>query len=129
RAASNDEAPEQSVAQEARRGYSLLMVGIEPCIAPDGSCHAKVSKLARAFEGSLAVVAARGEHGKNPLDSPLRILTPVVGNEQSRQGAEVAVTLAKAAQAAVAALLVVSRQAGSQYHRRREVRAVAEEIN
>jgi nucleotide-binding universal stress UspA family protein len=39
------------------------------------------------------------------------------------------VTLAKAAQAVVSALLVVSRAAGSNDHRRREAHAVAEEIS
>ena len=63
----------------------------------------------REFDGSLAVAIARGAHAGDPLDAPLKILTPVSGNEQLRRGAELAMTLARAAGAEVTALLVISR--------------------
>jgi nucleotide-binding universal stress UspA family protein len=120
--------PEEAIAEEARRGYDLLVVGVDPTIGARGVFHENVSKLVRDFEGSIAVVAARGAHTKDPIASTMNILTPVTGNENSRRGAEVAVTLAKAAEAEAVALSVISRQARNKRQRRREADALADEV-
>jgi Kef-type K+ transport system membrane component KefB/nucleotide-binding universal stress UspA family protein len=122
----HDTPADRAIAEEARRGYGLLMVGVDPVAAPGGSFHENVSRLVREFDGSLAVAIARGAHAGDPLDAPLKILTPVSGNEQSRRGAELAMTLARAAGAEVTALLVISR--GIKGQRRRELHAISEEI-
>lgn len=120
--------PAEAIAEEARRGYDLLVVGVDPTVAASGGFHENVSKLVRDFEGSIAIVAARGAHEKDPISSMLKILTPVTGNENSRRGAEIAVTLAKAADAEATALSVISRGARNRRQRQREADAIVDEV-
>src|SRR3954470_18295374 len=103
---------EEAIALEAQRGYDLLLVGIERT-APSRQegFHDDVSKLVSQFEGSLAIVVARGEHAKDPAGPLKKILIPVTGNENSRRGAEVGITIARAADADVVAMSVVQREA------------------
>src|SRR5262249_9623144 len=96
-------APEQALAEEARRGYDLLVVGIARVAAPRGGFHEDLSSLVGKFEGSLAVVAAHDRFEQDPAAPIENILAPVTGNENSRRGAEVAVTLARAARARISA--------------------------
>jgi Kef-type K+ transport system membrane component KefB/nucleotide-binding universal stress UspA family protein len=124
----HDVPSDAAIAEEARRGYDLLVVGVEPTVAARGSFHGSVSKLVRDFEGSIAIVVARGHHATDPIGSPLNILTPVTGNENSRRGAEIAVTLAEAAKTVAAALSVISRGAKNRQQRRREADALAQEV-
>jgi Kef-type K+ transport system membrane component KefB len=119
---------EKAIIDEARLGYDLLVIGIEETVASRGGFHDTVSKLVRDFDGSIAIAVARGVHAKDPLDEKLKILTPVTGNENSRRGAEVAITLAKAANANVAALSVISREARNKRQRREEAKAIVKEI-
>src|SRR6185295_12296088 len=71
--------PDQAVATEARKGYGLLMVGLEPECAQAGGFHGKIIEVARSFEGPIAVVAARGAARDDPSRSRLHILVPVNG--------------------------------------------------
>ena len=59
----------------------------------------------------------------------MHVLTPVTGNENSRRGAEVAISLAKAGNGTAAALSVIGRTAENQRQRKREAEAVVKEIN
>jgi len=120
--------PDEAIAEEARRGYDLLVVGVDPTVAPGGGFHANVSKLVRDFEGSIAVIIARGAHAKDPIGADLKVLTPVTGNENSRRGAEIALTIAKAADAEAAALFVISREAKNKRRHRQEAETLADEI-
>jgi len=97
------EPPEQTVEREARKGYDLLMIGIEPN-AEDGSFDPRVTRIADGFEGPFAVTVARGGHRRPEPGRPLDILVPVTGTAYSRNGAEVAVMLARADQGSVTAL-------------------------
>jgi len=124
----HDLAPDEALAQEARRGYDLLVIGIARVVAPRGGFHADLSQLVGKFEGSLAVVVARGGLEQDPEAKIGSLLTPVTGNENSRRGAEVALTLARSASARTAALSVTSPQARRQRQVRREAKAIAEEI-
>jgi Kef-type K+ transport system membrane component KefB/nucleotide-binding universal stress UspA family protein len=124
----HDATPDEAIAQEARRGYDLLVIGIAHVAAPRGGFHEDMSKLVGKFEGSIAVVAARAPLAEDPAAPIENILTPVTGNENSRRGAEVAVTLASSAHAKVAALSVASPEARNQQRLRREAKAVADEI-
>ncbi len=54
---------EEAVASEARKGYDLLVIGVEPVVAPEGGFHPEVARIARGFEGPLAVAVARGAAG------------------------------------------------------------------
>jgi nucleotide-binding universal stress UspA family protein len=117
-----------AIAEEARRGYDLLIVGIDPTASPRGEFHENVSRLVSDFEGSIAIVDARGAHALDPDQPVTKILLPVTGNEYSRRGAEAGVTLAKGAAAEATALSVISREAKNKQRRRRESQAVAKEI-
>jgi Kef-type K+ transport system membrane component KefB/nucleotide-binding universal stress UspA family protein len=100
-----DAPAEETVASEARKGYDLLIIGIEN-VARKAEFHEDVNRIAAEFEGPLAIVAARGAHLERPLQSALNILVPVTGTEASRRAAEIAVAIAQAAGAPVTALYV-----------------------
>ncbi len=105
------ELTEQAIAEEARKGYDLLLIGVEPAISTDGEIDAKIAGVAVAFEGPLAIAVARGPHGREPAGaSHLDILVPITGTGHSRRGAEVAVALARASLGRVTMLHVVSRE-------------------
>jgi len=118
----------EAVGEEARRGYDLMIVGVQPVATGRGEFSAQVSKLAAVFEGSIAIVDTRGIHAKRPLGQTLNMLVPVTGSETSRRGAEVALTIAKSARASVATLSVISNDTRNQRQRRKEAGAVLEEI-
>jgi Kef-type K+ transport system membrane component KefB/nucleotide-binding universal stress UspA family protein len=100
-----DAPAEETVASEARKGYDLLIIGIEN-VARKAEFHEDVNRIATEFEGPLAIVAARGAHLERPLQSALNILVPVTGTETSRRAAEIAIAIAQAAGATVTALYV-----------------------
>jgi Kef-type K+ transport system membrane component KefB/nucleotide-binding universal stress UspA family protein len=112
-----DTAIEESVGKQARKGFDLMVIGVDPTMSPKGGFHGAVSRIANAFDGSIAVVAARGRHDGDPSESGLDILVPVTGNEASLRGAEMAVALARAARSPVTALSVLSAGAGTERDR------------
>jgi nucleotide-binding universal stress UspA family protein len=97
---------EQAVAAAAKRGHDLLFIGVERTVGATGGFHDDVARLARGFEGPLAVVAARGVHLAEPIEGPLNILVPVTGADASRRGAELAFTLGRAANGPITILHV-----------------------
>ena len=102
-----EEAPKaEAVAEEAKKGYSLMIVGLEKTVARRNEFHEDITKLATGFEGPLAVVDARGKLLEEPLDAKFNILVPVNGNEYSRRAAEVAIAIARASRAPLMALYV-----------------------
>ena len=123
----HDGAPDEAIATEARRGYDLLVVGIDN-VAKGGGFHEKLSMLVRHFEGSLAIAVARGAHAEDPSARVSTVLVPVTGNENARRGAEVALTVTHAAHAQAIALSIISRSAKNRQQLRRETKAVADEI-
>jgi Kef-type K+ transport system membrane component KefB/nucleotide-binding universal stress UspA family protein len=101
--------PAVAVASEARKGYDLLIIGAERMVALQGGFHEDVERVAAAFQGPLAIVAARGAHLARPLDGSLsRLLVPVTGTNASRRAAEVALALVRATSASMTALYVLS---------------------
>jgi nucleotide-binding universal stress UspA family protein len=78
-----------------------------------------VARIARGFEGPLAVAVARGVQVEDPLRTGLDILVPVTGTEVSRRAAEVALALAQASSTPVTALYVLSSSPGAITVRRR----------
>jgi nucleotide-binding universal stress UspA family protein len=103
----NSRAPEIAVSKEARKGYDLLVIGVERTTAAHGGFHEQIARMAEGFEGPLAVALARGAHVQQPPGRSLNILVPVRGNKVSRRGAEVALALARAGKGAVTALYVM----------------------
>jgi len=98
-------APEEAVTKEARKGYDLLLLGVDRTTAVHGGFHEQVARMAAGFEGPLAVAVARGSHLRELPKERLNILVPVRGNKVSRRGAEVA--LARASPSVVTALYVM----------------------
>jgi nucleotide-binding universal stress UspA family protein len=95
RAEATAEQAEEIVARESRKGYDLMMIGVDETVGPDGALHEDVARVVGDFEGSLGVAIARGAHREDPTRR-LKILVPVSGNNVSRRAAEVAVMLARA---------------------------------
>jgi Kef-type K+ transport system membrane component KefB/nucleotide-binding universal stress UspA family protein len=83
---------EEAVTSEARKGYDLLIVGIDHMKAKDGAFDENINRIAGAFEGPIAIVMAQGEHLAHPNER-LNILLPVAGTEVSRRAAELAFSL------------------------------------
>jgi hypothetical protein len=72
------EPTEEVIAEEARKGYDLLLIGVEPAVAARGEIHENVARVAQAFEGPLAIAVARGPHREEPAAAThLDILVPV----------------------------------------------------
>jgi Kef-type K+ transport system membrane component KefB/nucleotide-binding universal stress UspA family protein len=130
----NDDAPTgEAVANEAKKGYDLLFVGIENTHAKSGAFHQDVGRIAAAFQGPLAIVAANGDHLKEPERSPLHILVPVTGNEVSRRAAEVAIALARACDQPITALYVATSgtsnaRKGRGFRARQQEQAILKDI-
>jgi Kef-type K+ transport system membrane component KefB/nucleotide-binding universal stress UspA family protein len=129
----HDAPTEEAVAQEAKKGYDLLFVGVENTRAKNGAFHADVSRIAAAFAGPLAIVAGNGD----PLDKakaiPARILVPVTGSEVSRRAAEVAIAIAGACERPITALYVSTpgaseRRSRGGFRARRQEQAIMKEI-
>ncbi len=101
----------QAIAEEAKKGYDLLLIGLEPAVAADGEIDPEIAGIAAAFDGPVAIAVARGPHHRDPaVASHLDILAPITGTGHSRRGAEVAVVLARASLGRVTILHVVSRE-------------------
>jgi len=99
------------IAEEAKKGYDLMIIGLEKTTHRGKDFHESVTTLAQGFEGPLAITAARGDLAKKP-DGKLSILVPVNGTEPSRRAAEVAITKARATKAPLTELYDTERSAG-----------------
>jgi Kef-type K+ transport system membrane component KefB len=127
---------EQSVANEAKKGYDLLLVGVGNTAAKrdtksaaksGGVFHPDVARIALAFEGPLAIVIGKGVHLKQPERSPLEILVPVNGTDVSRRAAEVAIAIARACDCPITALYVANTGGSNGGRKRLGFRAGQEE--
>jgi Kef-type K+ transport system membrane component KefB/nucleotide-binding universal stress UspA family protein len=99
----------KALADEARKGYDLLVVGIANTRDPKGGFSEDLSLITQSFDGPLALVDTRGR-GHNPARLRRgRILIPVTGTEFSRRGVEVGLILARTSDAQVTALYVTPR--------------------
>jgi len=103
-----DAQPEEAVASEARKGYDLLLIGIDNTVAPQGGFHEEIERIAAAFEGPVAVLVSRGRRFDRWLEHPTDILAPISGTKVSRNAAEIALVLARMSDAALTALYVRS---------------------
>jgi nucleotide-binding universal stress UspA family protein len=111
------EPTEEAIADEAKKGYDMLLVGVEPAVAVQGKIDEKVARVSQAFEGPLAIAVARGSHREEPAAAThLNILVPVTGTEYSRRGAEVALALARASLGSVTVLYVARRGRSARRH-------------
>jgi Kef-type K+ transport system membrane component KefB/nucleotide-binding universal stress UspA family protein len=113
------------VAEEAEKGYSLMIVGLEKTVARRNQFHDDVTKIASGFEGPLALVDVRDKLLEHPLRAELNILVPINGTEYSRRAAEVAIAIARASHAPLTALYVAP---GGRKRSRRYEEAILKDI-
>jgi Kef-type K+ transport system membrane component KefB/nucleotide-binding universal stress UspA family protein len=97
---------QEAIAEEAKKGYDLMIIGMEKTSIRHDQFHDDVASLAAGFDGPIVVTDARKEHLENPLHGKLSILVPVNGTEPSRRAAEIAIALARASKAPLTALYV-----------------------
>ncbi|UHC19221.1 cation:proton antiporter [Methylobacterium currus] len=102
----------EAVGEEAAKGYDLLIVGIDPTVAPEGGLADAVAGAAERFDGPLAIAAARGAHRADPERAALSVLAVIDGTQAARRGAEIAVTLARGTGAPLT-VLFLSEAAGT----------------
>src|SRR5262249_7395921 len=104
-----------TIGEEARKGFDLLVVGIDRITAAKDRFDGRLEDIAARFDGPLAIVAARGRHLKEPMPDTLNILVPVSGSSVSKRGAEVAVALAQAGSGSLRVIYVATtRDKGAQ---------------
>jgi Kef-type K+ transport system membrane component KefB/nucleotide-binding universal stress UspA family protein len=94
------------VAEEARRGYDLLIVGIGNTRDRRGGFTEEMSRLAKGIEEPLIIVDAGSEKTDRQPKDGSKILIPVNGTEASRRAVEVGLTLARASHAKVTTLYI-----------------------
>lgn len=104
----------ETIAEEARKGYSMLIVGIGRALTPKGAFTRAVNGIASGFDGPLClVVRAHGVAGTLPtLDADTTILVPVNGTDVTRRAADLALALARPHRAKVKALHISRKSAG-----------------
>jgi Kef-type K+ transport system membrane component KefB/nucleotide-binding universal stress UspA family protein len=102
----------QALADEARKGYDFMVVGIAKTRSPDGGFSKDISLITKGFEGPLAVVDAHDSRRDRLPRRYGKILIPVNGTEVSRRAAEIGLTLARANDAQVTALFVTRANGG-----------------
>ncbi len=96
----------ESVAEEARKGYDLLVIGVADTRDPKGGFGRGVSLIAKEFEGALAVIDGPDSERDQLFKEGGKILVPVNGTDASRRAAEVGFTVARASDAEVTVLYV-----------------------
>ncbi len=119
--------PGESIAEEARKGYDMLLVGIGRSLTPKGAFTRKLNHITRGFDGPLClVVKGTGKVENLPILEPgATILVPVNGTEVSRRAADLALAIARPQRARIKALYVSPRAKGARSraslsHRREE---------
>jgi Kef-type K+ transport system membrane component KefB/nucleotide-binding universal stress UspA family protein len=98
----------KTIAEEARKGYGMLLLGLGKAVTSTARFTKRVSDLSSGFDGPLALVLEVGKKADRmpQLGEGTVILVPVNGTEVSRRAAELALTLARPHRATVRALFV-----------------------
>jgi nucleotide-binding universal stress UspA family protein len=88
------EKPAEAIEDEAKKGFDLLVVGMDKTLNGKGGFDRKIEDIATGFRNPLAIAVAKGPHLKEPAAPGFKILVAVSGSAVSRRGAEVAIALA-----------------------------------
>ncbi|MHA6686984.1 cation:proton antiporter domain-containing protein [Mesorhizobium sp. A556] len=98
----------KTIREEARKGYDMLLVGLNNSLTQKGDFTARLNDLASGFDGPLCIVVKGfGATGRMPtLQAGETILVPVNGTDASRHAAELALAMARPNRARVKALYV-----------------------
>jgi Kef-type K+ transport system membrane component KefB/nucleotide-binding universal stress UspA family protein len=117
----------KTIAEEARKGYDMLIVGLNNALTAKGNFTARLTDIAGGFDGPLCLVmkGTGGAADMPALRSDETILVPVNGTEASRRAAELALALARPNRTRVRALYVAHEDKSSHLlssisHRREE---------
>ncbi|WP_246707327.1 cation:proton antiporter [Mesorhizobium sp. NZP2077] len=116
----------ETIAEEARKGFGLLVVGLATMLTDKGSFTDALNDMTAGFDGPLCLVLnGTRSTGKMPvLKAGTTILVPVNGTEVSRRAADFALALARPHRARVKVLYVSQTTKGSRpgsvSHRREE---------
>jgi Kef-type K+ transport system membrane component KefB/nucleotide-binding universal stress UspA family protein len=105
------QSPAAAVAAEARKGYDLLVVGMEPLLAGQSALNDTIVRVTDGFERAVCIVNARGPDTEDKVRAMRRILLPVIGTSYSRAAADLSLALAQASGARVTALYVANERA------------------
>jgi Kef-type K+ transport system membrane component KefB/nucleotide-binding universal stress UspA family protein len=112
-----------AVAEEADKGYDLLLIGLERTRGRSGRFNPDIERIAAEFEGPLAIVEAKGRHREHPVQSDLDVVVPVNGSETARRGAELAIAIARVVRAPLRAIYVSETAGTNRAARRNGIRA------
>ena len=118
-----DSPDSDAVAEEGRKGYDLLFIGLERTRTRSGRFHQDIERIASGFEGPFAIVEARGNHRKQPEQSDIEVLVPVNGSEMARRGAEIAIAIARVLRAPLQAIYVSETAGKERGSRKRSARS------
>jgi nucleotide-binding universal stress UspA family protein len=122
----------QAVADEAKKGYDLMLVGLARPRTKSGAFHSELAGIVQEFDGPLLLVAGSERQLAEPARCPASILVPVTGSDVSRRAAEVAIAIGGACGARITVLYVSGRRSdglrrGNARTRRHE-RAILDDI-
>ena len=120
---------DEAIAQEAGKGYDLLVIGLRETTTAKGDFTGRVSRAAAAFDGPLVLVSGQGEHLEDPQDSALRILVPITGTDVSRRAAEIAIVIGRAVNATAAALHIAGRGGTGKASRQRSEKMIVQDFS
>lgn len=109
------QASAETIAAEARKGYGLLLVGLENTLTDKGTFSGALKDISSGFDGPLCLVLNGAKaNGKMPaLRAGTTILVPVNGTEVARRAADFALALARPHRARVKVLYVSQARQGS----------------
>jgi nucleotide-binding universal stress UspA family protein len=126
-ARTESQATRETIAEEARKGYGMLLIGLEDVLAENGAFTKALNDITEGFDGPLCLVlnGTSGAARMPTLRAGTSILVPVNGTEVSRRAADFALALARSHRARVRVLYVSQGAAGggrstSVSHRREE---------
>ncbi|PDQ21181.1 potassium transporter [Mesorhizobium sanjuanii] len=126
-ARTESEATAGIIAEEARKGFGMLLVGLDNALTEKGSFTRALNEITDGFDGPLCLVLNGGDATDRmpTLKIGTSILVPVNGTEVARRAADFALALARPNRARVKILYVSqgsarSRRATPVSHRREE---------
>ena len=97
----------EAIVTEARKGYGLLVIGLDRMTCTDGGFHDDLTELVAGFDGPLGPVEARGANLHDPIAGGLDILVPVSRTQKSHRALEVALVFARAGSVPLTLILAV----------------------
>ncbi|MES0099732.1 cation:proton antiporter [Mesorhizobium sp. M0019] len=107
------EATGETIAEVARKGYGLLLVGLDNVLTADGAFAPALNDIAGGFDGPLCLVLNGGNAGEKmpTLKAGTSILVPVNGTQVARRAADLALALARPNRARIKVLYVSQKAA------------------